>query len=459
MKATIQQAFFFLLILASTHLIGQNIPDISGTWYINGQANSPATVKQNGNKISLSYSENKSSGYFTTGSQIFMKEWNAYGDLSRDLNTITWNNQVWKRHPDQVEYPDISGSWYIDGESDSPCQISQNSFNLNFSFSNNSSTGYYYEANKIYATEWAAYGEVSQDHNSIVWSNQTWTRSSKTTTTNTQSQGPNRFCRFELSTFYYAAQSLGAVWGRSATEPAIPTPIAIAAMKAHLGLAINSYLEYANCLQFDFKKLKALHANIHTMSSAQITRDVEIVIKELQSIIGSAPFSCDHGVSPSALYVGGIHLGAAQAWASSRQCMPTPMPANIATVIANHLSTANAALLPYEPCLHGQKTNGTTPLAFDFSTFAMVPLASLNSIEAHTFIVGIETQLLWAIALSDCCCSCSPSTPVQGTSACDETCKEYCRQQGYQKGRFNGKTICLLGQVSGGNHEGCDCSN
>lgn len=444
-----------LLFLFSVDLDAQQYPDLSGTWYSNGIVLAKATIIQNGNKLSFSYNQSNSSGYFTAHNQIHAVEWNTDATIEADAQTIQWQDQVWKRKPNQ-DYPDISGTWFMNSDPATPCEISQNGYNLSFRFSNNHSEGYYFEKNKIYAKEWNASAEVSSDLKTITWSNQTWTRASRNN--DQQIQGTSRYCRLELSTFYYAAQSVGAVWGRSATEPATPTVQAIAAMEAHLDLAVASYLEYQNCLRYDLNKIRNLRASLRSMSSIRITQETEIIIKELQVAITNAPFNCDHGVSPIAIYVGGVHLGAAQAWASSRQCMPVPMPVPIANVIRNHLNVANAALIPYTECLKAKRSNGALVLAFDFGSFARVPLASLNSIEAHTHIVGIETQLLWAIGMSDCCCNCRAGE-VQGTSDCDATCKEYCRQKGYQYGKFNGRAPCLLGVVSGGTHEACDCSN
>lgn len=443
---------FINAITISLH--AQSYPDISGTWFINNDPQLKAEVVQNGQYLTFTVPGGTSKGYFHTGNQIFASEWNTYAALATDGNTLTWDNQTWRRAGSGA-YPDISGVWYINGDKAQVGQITQSGQTLSFKMGSTSAEGYFTAIDQLFAPAWNAYANVSADRQTITWGNQIWKRSATTVIPSTAS---GRFCRLELSTFYYAAQSLGAVWGRSGTEPAMPTPEALAAMEAHLLLAINSYLEYQNCLGTDLIKLNTLRNQLRSLPSAQITRDIEIVINELQAQIINAPFNCDYNVDPIALFVGGVHLGAAQAWASAQQCRMAPMPAAIATVISNHLNTAQTALTPYAKCLEGLKADKTTSvLAFDFGSFARVPLASANSIEAHTFIVGIETQLLWAIGLSDCCCNCNQNAPVTGTSACDATCRAHCIQKGFQNGRFNGKTVCLLGVVSGGNDEGCDC--
>ncbi len=447
------RAFSVLLLFAMSLTINaQTYPNLAGTWYVNGDVNIPAQITQNVQYLTFSYSNLSANGYFTTVSnQLYATEWKAYATVSPDGNTITWSNQYWTRATSSA-YPDLSGRWYVNSDGSQVAQITQTGQSLNFSTSAGSSEGYFYSASQVYAKTWNAYANISSDRQTITWSNQTWTR--KTTTPNQQGVS-KRYCRFELSSFYYASQALGAVWGRSATEPVMPTAEAITAMQAHLGLARSTFADYESCIQYDLNKISTLRSQLYSMSSDQIRQNVETIIKELQTAIAGAAFVCDNGVSPIAIYVAGVHLGAAQAWASAQQCRVAPMPAVIAGVINNHLNTARDALKPYTACLQATKADGITKiLAFDFSVFGMVPLTSSNSIAAHTFIVGIESQLLWAIALSDCCCSCTGSGTGTGGSACDTGCETYCQQKGFKHGRYNGKTPCLLGVPSEG---GCDC--
>ena len=452
------KSLILLVVLISfQHIIAQTYPQLAGTWYINGQADAPCLITQSQQYLNFSYSSNQSKGYFTQSGQIYASDWNAYANLSADGNTITWNNQNWTRYP-TMNYGDIGGTWYVNGDQANVASISQTGKNLEFKFSNGSSAGYWYSSNQIFATAWNTYANVSSDLQTITWGNQTWTRKPNNSKPSDRTQENKLYCRFELSTFYYASQLLGSAWGRSATEPAFPTPIGISAMQAHLRTALDVFKDYENCLNYDLFKLRKLESELRTMSSATISKEIEMIIKELQTAINRAAFKCDNGVQPIALFVAGVHLGAAQAWASAQQCMPVPMPAPVASVISAHLNTASTALAPYAPCLDATRADKSKVAAFNFNNFSNVPLTSLNSIEAHTFIVGTETQLLWAIALSDCCCSCSTGNSPNNTgSACDATCQEYCKQRGYREGKFNGKTVCLLGVVSDGNERGCDC--
>jgi hypothetical protein len=446
--------FCFLHFIA----ISQSYPDISGTWYAKGIASAPASITQNGNQLNFSYNQSNSSGYFSGNNQIFAKEWNAAATIEADGQTITWNNQVWKRNA--IIVPNITGSWYANGDPNQAATVTQDGFNVSISFNSNNSSGYFYETNKLFIKEWNAYGEVSTDANSISWNNQSWTRA----TGMVDQKGVNRrYCRFELAYFYAAAQLLGSAWGRSGTEPTTPTPIGIAAIDAHLNSVVQTlttfnFSFFSDCIKNDLRRVTALRGRLRSMTSPQIAEELNSIILELQTSIGNAPFVCDNGVHPLALYVGGIHLGAAQAWASAQQCMPTPMPARIATIIRNHLTTASNALTPYAPCLNALRMIDQTMVpAFNFGSFAAVPLASLNSIEAHTNIVGIHTQLFSAVSLSPCCCNCAPkeiTTPNTGNE-CDKNCQEYCKQKGYQRGKYNGRVPCMLGVVHEG---GCDCN-
>ncbi|MDQ3142757.1 MAG: hypothetical protein M3Q56_10985 [Bacteroidota bacterium] len=452
------RTFFSIILLAITlNVVAQSYTNLAGNWLVNGDASIPAQITQNVQYLTFSYANGTSSGYYYSANQLYAKEWNAYATLSADGNKITWDNQYWIR-ASTTHYPDLSGTWYVNSEASVPATITQNGQSLNFSYSAGSSEGSFNSTSQVYAKAWNAVGNIAADLKSITWSNQTWTRSTKTTTGNNGPKGSHRYCRFELSSFYSASGALGSAWGRSATEPPIPTVMAVAAISAHLSLVASTFAMYEDCLQYDLSKVRNLRARLSSLSSSQITQEIEIIIKELEIAVSRAPFTCDNGVNPISLYVGGVHLGAAQAWASAQQCRAAPMPAVVATVIRNHLTTAASALTPYSPCLQATMADGVTKiLAFDFASIGMVPLASMNSIEAHTNIVGIHTQLLWAIALSDCCCTCKGSTGTGGGSACDASCQDYCKQKGYQNGRFNGKTPCLLGVVSGGLSEGCDC--
>ncbi len=448
----------FLMLFSTTAFLKKNVPNLAGTWYVNGRANHLCSITQNGNNLVFSYNNSRSNGYFKSETEVFATEWNTLGSLTVGNAGIIWNNQVWTRQPSSG-WMNVAGTWYGDGNANYAYTIEQDNLYLAINFQGQKMTGYFTGANSITVPAWNnTSANITSDGSSITWNNQKWTKQPTTSTptpttstpTTTQQGSTQKLCRVELSSFYFAAQSLGTVWGRAATEPGMLSAGAVADCDAALSV-LDGVLGSISCIVFDRNRIRNLRGILSTASSQQVVLETERLIKDLQVVVQNLKVSCDNGVHISALYIAGIHLGAAQAWASSRQCMPTPMPIAIQTTIQNHLTTANNALIPYSACI----------THFDFSNFTRITanLGSMNSILPHTLITGTETQLLWAIALSDCCCSCSPGnmTDTNTTSACDAECERYCKSLGKQHGRFNGKTACLLGVVSGGSSSGCDC--
>jgi hypothetical protein len=219
---------------------------------------------------------------------------------------------------------------------------------------------------------------------------------------------------------------LGAAWGRAANEPTVMNPAAIADIQGALGNAVDA-LRVVTCVQFDINKLTALIARIPSLTNTQAVAEIEALIRDLQSAVAQTQLNCGNGVSTlSSLYGTGVHMGAAQAWASSRICMPTPMPAAIQSVITNHLNTASAAFAGFLPCVPG----------FSLSQFAAIPLGSLNSSEPHTHIVGLHTNILWNISLSTCICDCSSGTLITTPMNWNRSAEEF-RGKNYQQFSFS----------------------
>lgn len=224
---------------------------------------------------------------------------------------------------------------------------------------------------------------------------------------NATAQGTaGRFGRAPLSVFYHGMQSLGDVWGRNACESHPLAPGSIADMRGALADAINGLEVFPpGCIPFNVAVIRSLSDRLPSLSQKDTGDALNDIIAQLQTALGRARFNCDHGVNPSALFVAGLHLGAAQAYASCFLCR-VPIPGAFQTVMHNHLTTAHDALVPYGACIP----------TFDFSQFGKVPLASMVPGEPHTHIVGIESQLLWSIALSDCTCTCAATQGI--TSGC-----------------------------------------
>jgi hypothetical protein len=444
------KTIFWLLCIASIFSSPLTMAQtaLSGTWYVNGKADQRASIAQNGNNLSFAINGSTSSGYFTNSYTVHAKEWNTSAVVTTNAQAILWNNQLWTKSP-YSGYPSIHGSWSVNGQV--AYTIEQDNLFFFISYQGKKVTGYFTGPTSILVPEWNnTTANVSANGGQLTWSNQTWT---KTGTTGPVVNGggggiTKKLCRGELSTFYYASQLLGTVWGRAATEPGRLSADAIAACDVSLA-TLSSTLEFMGCIVFDRNRITSLRSMLPSASSQQIVQQTESIIRDLQAVVQSLRLSCDNGVNMLSLYVGGVHLGAAQAWASSRQCQAVPMPVAIQTVISNHLTTASNALAPYARCIP----------QFNFGGFSMVTLGSMNSILPHTQITGIEAQLLWAIALSDCCCTCSPGqtvTDVGQGSACDAECQKYCQSLGRQSGRYIGSAPCLLGVVSTPNTN-CNC--
>ncbi|AEE52423.1 hypothetical protein [Haliscomenobacter hydrossis] len=445
---------FSLIGLISVKLAAQS--QLAGTWYANGRADLPCSIAQQGNNLVFTINNTTSNGYFSSANTIFATQWNTTATLTTGGQGLLWNNQLWTRSQFSG-FVSLQGTWGLSTHPQEQYSIEQDNMFIILTHQGKKLIGYFTSTHTITIPEWNnAVATVSADGASLSWNNQVWSK--KTSGTNptgtgtttppiTNSGTTEKLCRPELSTFYFAAQSLGTVWGRMATEPAMLTADAVAACDAALS-NLDATLGIIQCIVFDRGRIRMLRGALATTATQRLIPETESIIRDLQAVVQNLRLSCDNNVHISALYVGGIHLGAAQAWASSRQCMPTPMPAAIQGVIQNHLTTASNALTPYAACLP----------QFDFSGFGQVNLGSMNSILPHTQITGMETQLLWAIALSECCCTCAGSAATGSTgSDCDAACESYCKSIGKQHGRFNGASVCLLGVVSGGNSSGCDC--
>ena len=384
-----------LLGMLPFQLMAQN--QIPGTWYSNGRAEIPCTITQQANNLVFTIGTNRSNGYFSNATTVFATQWNAYAALTTGGQGLLWNNQIWTRSPFSG-YPSIAGSWSLAAYPQELYPVEQDNTFFTLTYQGNKLPGFFTSANTITIPEWNnAIANVSPDGNSITWNNQIWIKKSGTTSPPVNIPPiTQKLCRAELSSFYFAAQALGTVWGRLATAPPMLTPDAVAACSDALN-TLEATLGIIQCIGFDRGRIQNLRGALAGTGTRQLIVETESLIRDLQAVVQNLRLSCDYNVNFSALYVGGIHLGAAQAWATSRQCMPTPMPVAVQNVIQNHLTTARNALNPYSASIP----------QFDLSAFGRINLGSMNSILPNTQIAGIETQLLWAIALSEACCTCS----------------------------------------------------
>jgi len=216
------------------------------------------------------------------------------------------------------------------------------------------------------------------------------------TVSNAPAADPNQLCDAPLSVFFAGMTGLGAAWARTTCEPTVMSASGVTDIQNSLRNTLDGLNILKACYQFDTRELTSLINRIPTLTNVQAEAEIHSLVRKLQDIIGRSDAVCDNRITLSSLYVAGVHLGAAQAHASCQQCQRTPMPMAFQTVIRNHLNTARDAFANYLPCVPG----------VSLSQFDAVPLGSLNSLVAHTHIVGLHTNLLWNISLSDCCCDC-----------------------------------------------------
>ena len=213
---------------------------------------------------------------------------------------------------------------------------------------------------------------------------------------NVSSSDPNQLCRAPLSVFFAGMTGLGAAWARTTCEPTNMSTIGVSDIQGALRNTLDGLEILKDCYQFDTRELTLLISRIPSLTNVQAEAEIQSLIRKLQDVIARSQAVCDNRITLSSLYVSGVHLGAAQAHASCRQCQPAPMPMAFQTVIRNHLNTARDAFANFLPCVPG----------VSLSQFDAVPLDSMNSLVAHSNIVGLHTNLLWNISLSDCFCYC-----------------------------------------------------
>ena len=215
---------------------------------------------------------------------------------------------------------------------------------------------------------------------------------------------PTQLCRTPLSVFFVGMNGLGASWARTTCENTIMSAGGIADIQSSLRNTLAGLEIMKDCYQFDTRELSLLISRIPSLTNVQAEAEIHAMVRKLQDVISRSNAVCDNQITLASLYGAGLHLGAAQAHASCQQCRPAPMPMAFQNVIRNHLNTARDAFANYLPCVSG----------VSLSQFDAISLGSLNSLVAHTDIVGVQMILLWKISLSDCCCNCASQTRKPG---------------------------------------------
>jgi hypothetical protein len=203
----------------------------------------------------------------------------------------------------------------------------------------------------------------------------------------------------ELSTFYAGMGGLGSAWGRAASEPAgVLDPGAVADMQAVIGNA-KAALTQVNmipCVRWDVGEIDRLIASLPGMTNTAAVTAIVAVIQDLQLAFANTLLEGCGVNTLRSLYLTGIHIGAAQAWASSRMLRPTPMPGDIQRTIMDHLRIAETSFSEFRSCVPN----------FPMTSITNVPVGSMLSVEPHISVIMVHTNILWNIALTKCCCVC-----------------------------------------------------
>jgi hypothetical protein len=183
------------------------LPDITGTWYAQGDHSKRCHIEQTGTSVTLRNEiGQRASGTFTDPSTL-STEWpmstisdmgpkqRITGHISNDLTEIRWsNNTFWTRPGSSVPgggglYPVLSGTWLMGGDPSKVCHIAQTGDTLTLTNEiGQRATGTFSDATTIH-TRWPSStftdmgpklhitGHISRDGRTINWSNNTtWTR-------------------------------------------------------------------------------------------------------------------------------------------------------------------------------------------------------------------------------------------------------------------------------------------
>jgi hypothetical protein len=176
--------FWFLLVIslvtacssrkASVGKIKEEIPDIAGTWYENGDSSLACYVVQNETSLVFLSGKQTSNGNLKSSYEVFAKDWNANAILSTDHQTLSWKDRKWVKTT--FRYPDISGNWYEDGDASKKIIITQNGTKMVMDNGSQKLNGYFYTTNALYVLENNNYAIYSPQKNSITWGSKSWVR-------------------------------------------------------------------------------------------------------------------------------------------------------------------------------------------------------------------------------------------------------------------------------------------
>jgi hypothetical protein len=155
----------------------EKMADIAGTWYQNGDSNVVCYIVQNQESLVFLSGKETSTGNFKSSYEVFAKDWNANAILSSDHKTLKWPDRTWIKG--SFKYPNISGSWFENGEASKHITITQKETKLVMDNGAQKLNAYFYTTNGIYSLENNNYGTYSPLNNTISWGNKVWMRTGK----------------------------------------------------------------------------------------------------------------------------------------------------------------------------------------------------------------------------------------------------------------------------------------
>lgn len=159
------------------HTGGEQVVEIAGTWFLDGNKELPCYIVQNGRDLVFLSGKETSNGHFKSSMEVFAKDWNRNAILSADLQTLKWADRSWVKGT--FQYPEISGTWYENGDPNKQVTITQSGTKLVMDNGTQKLNGYFYTTNAIYSLENNNYATYSPATNTISWGQKVWMRKVK----------------------------------------------------------------------------------------------------------------------------------------------------------------------------------------------------------------------------------------------------------------------------------------
>jgi hypothetical protein len=165
------------------------VPDVSGTWYLNGDRNKPCRIAQYppGRRAEFT-NENGDSAWGTVhAGYVYIPDWSDGSSQGLEGRVrgdrIVWPNGTFWSRGRPAPVPDLSGTWFLNGDRRKPCRIDQYPPGRRAEFTNENGDSAWgtIHGDHVYIPDWS--DGVSRGlegrllGNRIVWPNNTfWSR-------------------------------------------------------------------------------------------------------------------------------------------------------------------------------------------------------------------------------------------------------------------------------------------